>query len=451
MIGLKKITKSLGFKMFMVAFLILIMLIPVALVVQVVRERARRAEQVEYEILESWGGELRFAGPVLKVPCIRNEETRYLNESNKEVVEFNEVRFDLWITPVNMDVIGEFSSGEKTRGIFSVPIFSGDLRLQGGFDLTEPLSGLKEGEAAIMEEAELVLVLENQKGIRSLNRAVLGGQSLNFKPGDSGFGLLNGGIHANASVITGVNEYSEYEYPFVLELDIQGGRSVKVLPLAGETSAVFQSDWTAPSYQGNYLPSAQSLDESGFEAVWQISNLSRGIPLFWRGYGHTDGRYSGYFFGVDFLKVLDHYAKNERAAKYTILFIIVPFLTLLLFEIFWKREIHPVQYLFAGIGNVVFYLLLLSLSEHMNFNIAYLLSSGGVTLMMFLFSYSLVKDIKKSWYMGPVMILSYLYLFITLQSEDWALLIGSVGAFCIVGLVMFLTRHVNWYGDENNL
>jgi len=223
------------------------------------------------------------------------------------------------------------------------------------------------------------------------------------------------------------------------------------LPLAGETDVFISSDWVAPSYQGNYLPSEQSLNENGFEAMWQISNLSRGIPLFWIGELMDDGNFYNSFFGVDFLKVLDRYGKNERAVKYTILFIIIPFLTLFLFEVFWKMGIHPVQYLLAGTGNVIFYLLLLSLSEHMNYNLAYLIGALAVTSMMFLYSCSLVKEVKKALYMIPVMVLSYLYLFITLQSEDWALLIGSVGAFLIIGVIMFITRNVDWYGGRGRI
>lgn len=112
-----------------------------------------------------------------------------------------------------------------------------------------------------------------------------------------------------------------------------------------------------------------------------------------------------------------------------------------------QREIHPIQYLLAGIANMVYYLLLLSLSEHIPFSMAYLASAVAVGLMVFLYSWSLFKDVKKAWYMGPVMGVSYLYLFITLQSEDWALLIGAVGAFAVTGLIMFVTRNINWYGQ----
>ncbi|MBI9104170.1 MAG: cell envelope integrity protein CreD [Spirochaetales bacterium] len=447
MLDLGRVTKSLGFKIFLVGILILIMLIPVALVVRVVHERARRAEMVENEIVEAWGGTLSIAGPVMKVPCRRIEKFKKVDADGHETIETREVSFTLWITPSRMEINGDFVSSEKTRGIFSVPVFHGDLAFNGEFDTTDAFNELKADEYPLPEEIEIILAIENQKGIRSLKQASLGGQDIVFSPGDSGLNLLSGGIKAKAPLKTIEN----FKEPFNIGLTLQGGGQMTFLPLAGETEVLLGSDWVAPSYQGNYLPTEQSLDDDGFEAFWRISNLSRGIPLFWTGNLQEGGQFYNSFFGVDFLKVLDRYGKNERAVKYTILFIIVPFMTLFLFEVFWKMGIHPVQYILAGTGNVIFYLLLLSLSEHMNFNLAYLIGALAVTGMMFLYSTTLVREIKKALYMIPVMVLSYLYLFITLQSEDWALLIGSIGAFIIIGVIMFITRNVDWYGGRNRI
>ena len=443
---IRNITKSLGFKAILLGIMILLMLIPVVLVREVVKERARRAEQVEREILDAWGGELKFAGPVLRIPCRETRENITRDGEGKVTRETIARDYSLWVTPANLEIRTDLTTREKSRGIFSVPVYSGDLLFTGRFDPSEALAGLTKEQEAFTGQAEVVLVLSSQKGIRSLESARWGEDPLDFKPGDQGFGLLAGGIHAPAPFSGGESR------DFRIGLAVQGGRQIRILPLGEQTRVGVNSDWPAPSFQGEYLPDSRELDEAGFQALWNISYLSRGIPLFWSDGGRDasdpEEALRRAFFGVDFLKVLDHYALNERAVKYTILFIIVPFLTLFLMEIFWKREIHPVQYLLAGIGNVVFYLLLLSISEHIPFNLAYLVSALAVTLMMCLYSRSLLAGWRESWFMAPVMGLSYLYLFITLQSEDWALLIGSVGAFTITGLVMFVTRKVNWYGDS---
>ena len=429
---------SMGFKVLLMGLLILIMLIPAALVRQVIWERSYRADEVEGEILESWGGQLNVAGPLLRIPCRGLEEVSYKDDKGRETKELRSYDFDLWVSPMLLETEGSLATEQKSRGIYSVPVFSGSLRLSGGFDAAEALASLKPNEKAFMEQAELVLAIANQKGIRSLDPALWDGTPLDFKPGDSGLSLLSGGVHAAVAHKPGVPS------SFSLELTMQGGGSVWLLPLGEQSRTRLTADWPAPSYQGNYLPASHTLDESGFDARWDISYLSHGIPLFWTG-DHT-GRLSQSFFGVNFLKVLDHYALNERAAKYAILFIVVPFLALFMLELFGKRRVHPVQYLLAGIANMVFYLLLLSLSEHIAFNAAYALSALAVSIMVFLYAWSLFKELAKAWYMAPVMGLSYLYLFITLQSEDWALLIGSIGMFAVLALVMFVTRNVDWYG-----
>jgi inner membrane protein len=218
-----------------------------------------------------------------------------------------------------------------------------------------------------------------------------------------------------------------------------------MLPLGESTHVSMAADWPAPSYQGEHLPGTQSLDENGFEAGWDISYLSRGIPLSWIGSEAVNDKLAGNFFGVDFFEVLDRYTLNDRATKFAILFIVVPFLALFMLELFSRRLLHPIQYLLAGVANMAFYLLLLSLSEHIPFAAAYFASAVAVGVMVFLYSRSIFRDVKKAWYMASVMGASYLYLFLTLQSEDWALLIGSLGAFAVTGLVMFVTRNVNWY------
>jgi inner membrane protein len=151
---------------------------------------------------------------------------------------------------------------------------------------------------------------------------------------------------------------------------------------------------------------------------------------------------------VNFFRSIGTYALNTRAVKYAIMFLNVPFLTLFLLEVFTKKRIHPVPYLLSGIGNAVFYLLLLSLSEQMPFYTAYLIAALAVTIMMTLYSRSLLPSWNKSWYMGLMVTISYILLYAVLNAESYALLIGSVGTFVVIALIMFLTRRLDWYGQE---
>jgi inner membrane protein len=233
-------------------------------------------------------------------------------------------------------------------------------------------------------------------------------------------------------------------------MNIQGGREFSMVPVGENSVFSLSGDWNAPSFQGSYLPMEQSVGENGFKARWEVSHLSRNIPLYWADIIKEENAYSSSSkFGVKFFKPLDHYDVNTRAVKYGILFIIIPFLSLYLFELLARRDIHPVQYLLSGAGNVLFYLLLLSFSEHISFGLSYSISALAVILMLSCYSRSFLGIWKRSGFLALIMGLCYTFFYFTLQSEDWALLIGSIGIFAITGLVMFLTRKFDWYGRNS--
>ena len=344
-----------------------------------------------------------------------------------------------------MNIQADFSAEKKRRGIFSVALFSGNVSLSGSFTFERAKDGLKQNQTIYPQQAEIIVGLASQKGIRRIIKADWNGSELFFKPGNRNFAFANSGNDGvNASSPFNAAGVNTFDFQFA----VQGGKSIRVLPVGEVTQARIQAGWPSPSFQGGFLPAAYTLSESGFDAEWEISYLSRSIPLFW--FTDERGGYDGKMnlkdelFGVDFFKPLDHYALNERAVKYAVLFLVIPFLTLFFLEVFSQKSIHPVQYVLSGLANIIFYLLLLSISEHLSFSVAYLIASAALTAMMTLYALSLVETWTRSAYMGLVMALLYLILYITLNAEDWALLIGSIVAFMITGIVMFLTRKLDW-------
>jgi inner membrane protein len=439
MYNLRWFCESRGGKIFFLVILVLFFLIPGGMIRSVIYERAGRAEEAEREIMKSWGGEFAIQGPVLRVPCRERLEIKTLTEKAEEKTEIRERDFFLYIVPEDLHGEIRLETQVKVRGIFSVPLFAGTARLSGSFSPARIKEELKENQRAFPEKAQLIIALANQRGIRAVQSALWNAETVRFLPGNQGFVLRSsaGGIHAAASL------QMNKENTFDITLDIQGGKSLRMIPL-GETSVFdLETDWASPSFQGSYLPVSRSLNEKGFRARWEVSHLSRNIPLAWT---QEEQDFSLNIFGVNFFKALDHYDVNIRAVKYAIFFIVIPFLSFFLFEIFLRRNIHPVQYLLAGTGNVMFYLLLLSFSEHIPFTSAYGISALALVLMTSLYSRSLLGAWGKSWIMGAIMALLYAFLYFTLQSEDWALLMGSVGAFGVTAFVMFLTRKLDWQG-----
>ncbi|GHV75913.1 cell envelope integrity protein CreD [Spirochaetia bacterium] len=433
----------------MLAGLILLLLIPLSMIRGLVNERGRTADSAESDIMEAWGKQLIEAGPIITIPGVKTEEVRTKTEKDGEKIEIIKTPFTLVVSPKELDIAAVFKTEVRKRGIFSVPLFSGTLSLRGSFDPAMAISELLPNESIFLNQAELIIALSSQKGIRKINSSTWNDSDLFFQPGNRGHGLVSYGWDnkSGSGIYAVLPRFENKEAAFDINIEIQGGQYIRVLPIGQDTHVSIASDWNSPSFQGAFLPGESTITDNDFSASWDISYLSRDVPLFWKEY--KDGSdYTASLFGVNFFRTIDTYALNTRAVKYAILFLIVPFLTLFLLEIFTKKRIHPVPYLLSGIGNAVFYLLLLSLSEQMSFYTAYLIAALAVTIMMTLYSRSLLPSWNKSWYMGLVVAISYILLYAVLNAESYALLIGSIGTFVVIALVMFLTRKLDWYGEE---
>ena len=447
---IKTFFMSRGGKILLLLVLILIFLIPAGMIRELIRERMLRAADVEREIMKAWGEEFTILGPVLRIPCLERNEYKTVNEKKEAKIEIRETEFFLCITPQELFEDIDLETLVKKRGIFSVPLFSGTLHLKGKFSPEQLQSELKSNQKAFVEKAELVINLAAMNGIKGINKAEWNGKDMFFLPGANGFSMNSknsrnpsAGIHSQAVFIKNI------ENTFDIEISIQGAKTLRMAPLGKNSSFNIKADWPAPSFRGSYLPAAHTINENGFTANWELNYLNQSVPLVWQDHtGQINFSYND--FEVNFFKAVDHYDMNTRAVKYAILFIIIPFLGFFIFELLFRNNIHPVQYLLAGIGNVVFYLLLLSISEHIVFSGAYIISAFAVVLMTCLYSRSFLGAWGKSLIMAGVMAFLYAFLYFTLQSEDWALLIGSIGAFCITALLMFLTRKLDWWGTANS-
>ena len=442
------LTDSQGFKAATLIILTLIMLIPISMVNSLIRERSFRAEEVKNDISSAAGGELRFGGPVLRIPGTRRIEKVYMNSEGKKSTEYYNEEFILWHTAEELDIEIDLDTETKFRGIFHSPVFTGQVELSGGFNLEGLYDGLEENEEIFIDETEIIIPFANQKGIRRISSAEWMSSEISLQSGSRGIPFGSGGIFSGVKLSSETVHNSERpDFHFIIL--VRGAGGVSFLPMAESTSAKLRADWAAPSFRGLCLPDSHNLTEDSFSAQWSSSSLSSGLPLKWMDSDFVDSLLlSESYIETDFLNILDHYKLNERAAKYAILFILIPFITLFLFEQFFRIRLHIIHYILSGIANIIFYLLLLSMSEHISFNLSYIISASSVTIMLCLYSWSILRKDGRAWYMAPVMAGVYIFLFITLQSEDWALLIGSVGVFAITALLMFITRKIDFFKNR---
>jgi inner membrane protein len=255
----------------------------------------------------------------------------------------------------------------------------------------------------------------------------------------------NGGSSSGLSANIPTNYlYSKFNFEF--DLKLKGSERLAFVPLGKTTDVKMSSNWASPSFDGSFLPDERELNETGFSSNWHILDLNRNYPQSWVG-----GNYNIYdsVFGVSLIEPVDGYQKSNRSIAYAILIIALTFLIFLSFEIFNRKKIHPVQYILVGLSLVLFYALLISISEILGFNLAYGIASLATIGLIVLYSNIILKEKRFVAIQGGILVFLYAFVYILLQLEDYALFIGSVGLFIILSTIMYLSRKIDWYSIDN--
>jgi inner membrane protein len=254
--------------------------------------------------------------------------------------------------------------------------------------------------------------------------------------------LMKSGVTVKIPLVADVADKKIYKFDFTLTLN--GSYGLFFTPAGKTTRVTMTSPWSAPSFDGAFLPDRRDIN-NGFTAAWSVFNYNRNFPQMWTG---GDYQLQSSEFGVNLLLPVDHYQKAIRSVKYAVMFIALTFLVFFLVELLSHKRIHPLQYLLVSIGLVLFYSLLLALSEQMHFNLAYLLSALAIVGLITAYSHSIFKETKQTVFMGIFLAVLYAFLYTVLQLEDMALLIGSVGLFIALAVVMYISRKVDWYRTQ---
>lgn len=425
-------------KVLLIGILSLLLLVPLLMLQSVISEREQRKSETESEIMQSWGGPQTLAGPFLTVPFI----SRSRDQNGKQV----EMVLAAHFLPATLAINGSLLPESRARGMYQVTVYRARLRLQGTFGRPD-FSGLRVSPGDILwDQAFLSLELPDMRSLQERVPLTWGKGSLEFHSGKGSIGMFAGEMRADLSgPVRGWHERtSEAGIPFAFDLSLHGGDSISFLPLGDETRVHIHSPWPSPNFNGSFLPQSRSLGPDGFDAEWRVISMARAYPQRW-----TDGEVepqalTATAFGASLMTPVDTYLKVTRALKYGLLFLVLPFCTLFLFEVFSRRRIHPLQYLLVGLADCVFYLLLLSLAEHMAFAAAYAVAAAASSGLVTLYALAVVKS-RRGILMLPVLGAAYSFLALSLSSEDNALLLGAIGLFLLLGAAIFLTRKVDWY------
>jgi len=420
-------TNSVTLKIAIVLVLALVLLVPSSMIENIIEDRQTLSKEAQEDINAKWAGNQELTGPILTVPIVF--ETNGIFRTK-----------ELKLLPNKLDIKGSVFPETRERGIYSTVVYKSNLQFNGNFDFSA-IREQKHIHKILWDEAQLSIGVTDLKGIEEAVVVNWNGQLLEAKPGSAVEELFSSGVVMNLPVF---DTLPSQKIPFQLDLKLQGGQHLSFIPTGNTTTVAIDSKWQTPSFVGNFLPDNHTVNNNGFSADWKVLQLNRNFPQFWFDTGHEQELWSSGF-GVTLLMAMDDYQKSTRSVKYAVLTIALTFLIFFLVELLNDKKIHPFQYGLVGLALVLFYVLLVSISEHLSFDLAYGISTLAIVLMIALYSLSIFKAGKLTFMLAFALFAVYGFLFVILQLSDYALLMGSVGLTIILAVAMYFTRKVNWY------
>lgn len=229
-----------------------------------------------------------------------------------------------------------------------------------------------------------------------------------------------------------------------MDINYDGSQKISIVPIGKITEANIKSNWADPKFEGSFLPYKKHISDNGFNASWKVTHLNR---PFTQQYFNALPNLSQFTFDTSFIILNNEYQQNERASKYGFLVIGLTFLVFFLIQMVSKIAIHIFQYSMVGLALIMFYTLLISITEHSSFRLAYIISAIAVIIMIGLYSASILKNKKFPVFIATALTALYLFIYVIIQLEDYALLAGSIGLFAILGAVMYFSRKIDWHGN----
>ncbi len=447
------IKESITIKLMSIGFLVLILLIPSSWIESLIVERQSRAESVIQEISGKWSGEQNIVGPILVIPFIQREKI----DKGKDGIEIREWTEKAFFLPERLDVSGKVDPQILHRGIFEAAVYESELNLTANFT-TPDFKKLNIAEGDVLwKESYLILGLNDLRGISKNPVMKMGNQELLGEP-SSQIGLTNqfknGNDDANTNVTSSENgiiaplywqSQEDFSGAASIKLNMKGSTLLYFVPAGKTTHVSLQGSWSNPSFDGSFLPSSRDVNEAGFTAQWDVLHYNRPFSQQWIG---ANQKISGSEFGVKLLIPVDQYQKSMRTSKYGVLIILLTFISLFMVEIMRKVRIHPFQYILIGAALIIYYSLLLSFSEHVGYNMAYFIATGAIVTLIGLYSTTFLGDKKLVLIFSSLLIFFYGFIFVIIQLQDYSLLLGSLGLFFIIGLLMYFSKNIKWYEES---
>jgi inner membrane protein len=427
---------SITIRLIVIGFLLLLLLIPIEMVMDLIREREYRQQDAINEVSSKWGSIQTIKGLVLTIPY-RSYSKVYDKDNNFKLVESIEYAHFL---PEELNISGNISPKVRYRGIYEIVVYNSEIQLLGNFELPNFEEWKIEEKDIIWEDAVAELGLSDLRSIQENVSVKWNGKNYAFNPGVEQKDVVDHGI--STKVLIDPKDSSFQNIDFSLALNFNGSSALNFIPLGKTTHVTINSEWKDPSFDGAFLPDERTVSEEGFSAKWKVLHLNRSYPQKFRGEINGINESS---FGVNLLMPVDSYQKSMRSAKYASMFVALTFLIFFFVQILNRVRIHPIQYIIVGLALVIFYSLLIALSEHISFMWSYIIASIAIVGLIVLYVKNIFKSSTLTRMMGLMLVILYLFIYTIIQSQDYALLMGSIGLFIVLAVVMYLSRNIDWY------
>lgn len=425
-----------------IGLLVVLLLIPITMIDRIIDEREHQRDQVLEDIARSSSDQQKIVGPLLAVPyrkTVRVTGVRQDAPYAEEKIQHG----TLYFLPDNLDVQGTMTTEIRERGIYQARLFHVRSTLSGTFRIPAAWGIVEDSASYTFDAPYLAIGIGDIRGIENSPLLRINGQAHGFEPG-SQVAFLGDGIHAPLQLQSHADIQA---MEFTLDLDLQGTGQLELVPVGRESEITLASDWPHPSFIGNYLPARREVSAQGFSAHWQASFYSTNLleALDACATESQCDAFLGRTVGVSLVDPVDQYLKSDRAIKYALLFIGLTFAGFLLLEVVRRLAVHPVQYGLVGLSLAIFYLLLMSMAEHIGFTRAYVLSATACVLLNGYYAASVLRAWSRGLVFGAALAVLYGLLYGLLSAEDYALLMGSILVFAVLGLFMVSTRKVDWF------
>jgi inner membrane protein len=454
------IQESITIKLLSIGFLVLILLIPSAWIQSLMEERQQRAEGVMQEVAAKWSGSQTISGPILVIPYKVFEKI----DRGKDGIEIREYTQKYFFLPEKLHITGDLKPEVLHRGIFDAVVYASSLTVNSDFKRPDFTALNIADDMVLWKDAYMIFSITDLRGI-SDNLAFMVGDSAKVTEPSSNLGVSVNKVSRLTSELYpyAVNDnHVEYSSSGVIakldwqqaedftgntsiKINLKGSERLNFVPTGKTTTVNITGSWGNPSFDGEFLPESREVTESTFSASWKVLHYNRPFSQQWN---IADEKLSGSDFGVKLLIPVDQYQKSIRTSKYGQLIIILTFVALFLVEITRKIRIHPFQYILIGVALIIYYTLLLSLSEQVGYNVAYWIAATATVTLVSVYAVSFLRSRGLVALFSSLLVIFYSFIFIIILQQDFSLLIGSIGLFLIVGALMYFSRGIKWYGES---